>query len=248
MRGRRLDRAAPTVRGPRGASVLGSIARAAIRVRLRRHIPSRASAAEPSRTALASRGMLRALAARSPRSPPPAPPPRPRHRSAIPWRASCPSSCTTAATRRRSPRSRRSPARCPACRTGEPEPTVYGRRAGRWLQYWMFFAAQDQDRGLAAHRPPRGRLGGRAVRGPRRRAGPRRLLPAPRRGALSGGRDPDDAAAGARSSSSRTARTRPTSSPACATGCGPTRTTRPTGRGRACARGWSASPRTPRRG
>ncbi|HZB77447.1 MAG TPA: hypothetical protein VE526_14540 [Solirubrobacteraceae bacterium] len=31
---------------------------------------------------------------------------------------------------------------------GTPEPTVYGRRAGRWLQYWMLFAANDQDRGL----------------------------------------------------------------------------------------------------
>ena len=36
----------------------------------------------------------------------------------------------------------------PGVPAGEPEPTVYGRRAGRWLQYWMFFAAKDQDRGL----------------------------------------------------------------------------------------------------
>jgi hypothetical protein len=38
--------------------------------------------------------------------------------------------------------------RVPGVPDGRPEPTVYGRRAGRWLQYWMFFAAQDQDRGL----------------------------------------------------------------------------------------------------
>jgi hypothetical protein len=36
----------------------------------------------------------------------------------------------------------------PGAPAGEPEPTVYGRRAGRWLQYWMLFAANDQDRGL----------------------------------------------------------------------------------------------------
>jgi hypothetical protein len=38
--------------------------------------------------------------------------------------------------------------RVPGVPAGEPEPTVYGRRAGPWLQYWMFFADQDQDRGL----------------------------------------------------------------------------------------------------
>ena len=36
----------------------------------------------------------------------------------------------------------------PGVPEGEPEPTVYGRRAGPWLQYWMFFAAQEQDRGV----------------------------------------------------------------------------------------------------
>ena len=36
----------------------------------------------------------------------------------------------------------------PGVPEGEPEPTVYGRRDGRWLQYWMFFAAQEQDRGV----------------------------------------------------------------------------------------------------
>jgi hypothetical protein len=36
----------------------------------------------------------------------------------------------------------------PGVPAGEPEPTVYGRRAGRWLQYWMFFARNDQDRGV----------------------------------------------------------------------------------------------------
>jgi hypothetical protein len=38
--------------------------------------------------------------------------------------------------------------RVPGVPDGEPEPTVYGRRAGRWLQYWMFFAGQEQDRGV----------------------------------------------------------------------------------------------------
>jgi hypothetical protein len=36
----------------------------------------------------------------------------------------------------------------PGVPSGRPKPTVYGRRAGRWLQYWMFFAAQEQDRGV----------------------------------------------------------------------------------------------------
>jgi len=31
---------------------------------------------------------------------------------------------------------------------GPARPVVYGRRAGRWLQYWMLFAASSQDRGL----------------------------------------------------------------------------------------------------
>ena len=31
---------------------------------------------------------------------------------------------------------------------GEPRPTVYGRRTGPWLQYWMLFADDPQDRGL----------------------------------------------------------------------------------------------------
>ena len=34
----------------------------------------------------------------------------------------------------------------PGVPEGVPQPTVYGRRAGRWLQYWMFFAQQSQDR------------------------------------------------------------------------------------------------------
>jgi len=38
--------------------------------------------------------------------------------------------------------------RVPGVPEGVPEPTVYGRRSGEWLQYWMFFAQQDQDRGI----------------------------------------------------------------------------------------------------
>ena len=36
----------------------------------------------------------------------------------------------------------------PGVPDGRPAPAVYGRRAGRWLQYWLFFAQQDQDRGV----------------------------------------------------------------------------------------------------
>ncbi len=36
----------------------------------------------------------------------------------------------------------------PGVPAGAPEPTVYGRRAGRWLQYWMLFERNDQDRGV----------------------------------------------------------------------------------------------------
>jgi len=36
----------------------------------------------------------------------------------------------------------------PGVPDGEPRPTVYGRRAGDWVQYWMLFARNDQDRGL----------------------------------------------------------------------------------------------------
>jgi hypothetical protein len=38
--------------------------------------------------------------------------------------------------------------RVPAVEPGRPRPVVYGRRAGRWLQYWMLFANNSQDRGL----------------------------------------------------------------------------------------------------
>jgi hypothetical protein len=37
--------------------------------------------------------------------------------------------------------------RVPGVRSGRPRPTVYGRRAGPWLQYWLFFAENVQDRG-----------------------------------------------------------------------------------------------------
>jgi hypothetical protein len=38
--------------------------------------------------------------------------------------------------------------RVPGVEPGQPRPLVYGRRAGRWLQYWMLFAANSQDRGV----------------------------------------------------------------------------------------------------
>lgn len=38
--------------------------------------------------------------------------------------------------------------RAPGVEPGPARAIVYGRRAGRWLQYWMFFAANRQDRGL----------------------------------------------------------------------------------------------------
>jgi hypothetical protein len=38
--------------------------------------------------------------------------------------------------------------RVPGVGTGEPRPTVYGRRTGSWLQYWMVFAHNLQDRGI----------------------------------------------------------------------------------------------------
>src|SRR5918998_1270252 len=38
--------------------------------------------------------------------------------------------------------------RVPGVADGRPRPTVYARRAGPWLQYWLFFAENRQDRGL----------------------------------------------------------------------------------------------------
>jgi hypothetical protein len=38
--------------------------------------------------------------------------------------------------------------RVPAVEPGPARPVVYGRRVGPWLQYWMLFAANSQDRGL----------------------------------------------------------------------------------------------------
>jgi hypothetical protein len=38
--------------------------------------------------------------------------------------------------------------RVPGVEPGEARPTVYGRRDGDWLQYWMFFGANQHDRGL----------------------------------------------------------------------------------------------------
>jgi hypothetical protein len=36
----------------------------------------------------------------------------------------------------------------PGVLDGAPQPTIYGRRAGNWLQYWLFYAANTQDRGI----------------------------------------------------------------------------------------------------
>jgi hypothetical protein len=41
----------------------------------------------------------------------------------------------------------------PASRSSDTRPTVYARavpsrRGGEWLQYWLFYAGQDQDRGI----------------------------------------------------------------------------------------------------
>jgi hypothetical protein len=36
----------------------------------------------------------------------------------------------------------------PGVRPGPPGPALYGRRDGAWLQYWMLFARNAQDRGL----------------------------------------------------------------------------------------------------
>jgi hypothetical protein len=38
--------------------------------------------------------------------------------------------------------------RVPGVAAGRPRPTLYGRRTGPWLQYWMFFASNPQDRGV----------------------------------------------------------------------------------------------------
>ena len=38
--------------------------------------------------------------------------------------------------------------RVPRVGSGTPSPTVYGRRSGPWLQYWMLFEHNDQDRGV----------------------------------------------------------------------------------------------------
>jgi len=38
--------------------------------------------------------------------------------------------------------------RVPGVRRGRVRPTIYGRRVGPWLQYWLFFAGNGQDRGV----------------------------------------------------------------------------------------------------
>ena len=38
--------------------------------------------------------------------------------------------------------------RVPGVEPGPVRPTVYGRRTGPWLQYWLFFAENLQDRGI----------------------------------------------------------------------------------------------------
>jgi hypothetical protein len=36
----------------------------------------------------------------------------------------------------------------PGMRAGRPRPTVYGRRVGPWLQYWLLFTENPHDRGV----------------------------------------------------------------------------------------------------
>src|SRR5918999_2201768 len=38
--------------------------------------------------------------------------------------------------------------RVPGIKPGPARPVVYGRRAGQWLQYWMLFEGNTQDRGI----------------------------------------------------------------------------------------------------
>ena len=250
MRGRRLDRAAPTVREfpagrmpsnvsvwelfPLGALPRGPPAPALTPFRgrptpwsFRRHDPG------------ARRDASLALAAPAPAGG------RGRRRRSS---ASCPSSCTTAATTRRSPRSRRSPAGARRARRASRSRRSTAAAPGAGCSTGCSSPRNDQDRGVVRTGRHAGDWelvqyavrDGALVRGVYSQHSRRRALP--------GGRDPDDAArAPARLPRQRLARGL-LPCPACATGCGPTRTTRPTGRGRACGRGWSASRPTSRRG
>ena len=181
-----------------------------------------------------------ALAARSPRSPPPAPPSR-RGTGARSARY-VPSSSTTAATRRRSPRSRRSPAACPACRTGAPRADGL-RPAGRALAAVLDALRRPGRRTAASSAPAATRATGRScsTRLARRRARSAAVYSQhSRRGALPGQRDPD-VAAGAPARLPRDGSHAAYFVPGVRDRIvARTRTTRPTGRGRACGRGSSA--------
>ena len=125
-------------------------------------------------------------------------------------------------------------------------PAAYGRIApardgGAWLQYWLFFAGQDQDRGIVRTGRHAGdwemvqiRLDARA-----RPVRPStRSTPAP---SAARGETVRAARHASASSTPPTARTPPTCAPACATARGPIPTTRRTAAGRRCGRGLCAS-------
>ena len=120
-------------------------------------------------------------------------------------------------------------------RAGRPRPVVYGRRAGAWLQYWMLYAHNSQDRGLLHT----GRHEGdwEMVQFRLRRKRLVQAVYAQHSGAESCGYGFVRRAGIRRRYSSRAARTPRTSSPGCATARGPTRTTRPTVTACACGRG-----------
>ena len=114
-------------------------------------------------------------------------------------------------------------------------PAVYGRvvrsdGGEAWLQYWLFYRGQDQDRGIVrtGATPATGRWCSCAwtiARGRCKPSTPSTPAPSAARGRRCSG------AAGGRSSTRRTARTPPTCVPAFATAPSPTPTTRPTAAG-----------------
>ena len=169
--------------------------------------------------------------------------PRRRRRSS----ATRPSSCTTAASRDPLTSVQAFAGRVPGVEPGRARPAVYGRRAGAWLQYWMFFAAQLAGPRPAPHGPARGRLGDGPVPAAPQAAGAGGLRAALRRRVVRlrlrpARRDPPGGLRRARLARRRT------SCPGCATARGPTRTTRPTAAACACARGSCGSASDARHG
>ena len=67
--------------------------------------------------------------------------PRGARRAAARWRATRRSSCTRAASRSPLTSVEAFAGRVPGVEPGAPRPTVYGRRAGPWLQYWLLLRA-----------------------------------------------------------------------------------------------------------